>query len=227
LGGKSKQQSVKEEQMVTSKDAIEFSELQALGVPLDGEVLERTRTAAPGLNIQIFPSAAECTILDAQYGGTFLMIRAIISNDSPRVIQLNQCRIKLPWHDSEFRLLEDPWRKMPREHSYSSPNVPTLSFEREVVLNHRFGHEGRLNPGDSLDGMILGVGSQVIPDQYHDRQEVDVQLVIIDGQGKMYKESPRVLLNRSEELRRQRKARERACARNRPGRKLIKEKAPA
>ena len=150
------------------------------------------------------------------------MNHVVISNDSPRVIRLNQCRIELPWHDTEFRLLEDPWRKMPREDSYSSPKVPTLSFEREAVLNHRFGHQGRLNPGDSLDGMILGVGSQGIPDKYHHRQGVDVQLVIIDEQGKMYQESARVMLNRSEQLKRQKEAR-RASARNQYKKKPVKE----
>jgi hypothetical protein len=208
--------------MVTSKDGIKFSELQALGVPLDGAILERLRTAELGLQIQVFQSAIDCTIFDAQLGGTFLMIHVVISNDSPRVIRLNQCRIELPWHDTEFRLLEDPWRKMPREDCYSSPKVPTLSFEREAVLNHRFGHQGRLNPGDSLDGMILGVGSQGIPDKYHHRQGVDVQLVIIDEQGKMYQESARVMLNRSEQLKRQKEAR-RASARNQYKKKPVKE----
>ena len=71
--------------------------------------------------------------------------------------------------------------------------------------------------------MILGVGSQAIPDHYHDRQGVDVQLVIIDGRGKIYQESARVMLNRLKQLKRQREARERASARNLPKRKLIKE----
>ena len=211
--------------MVTSKDSIEFSELQALGVPLDGGVLERTRTATLRLYIKIFPSVIDCTICDAQYGGTFLMIHAFICNDSPRVIRLDQCRIELPWYEPDFRLLEDPWRKMPREHSYISPKVPTLLFEREAALNHRFGNQGRLNPGDSLDGMVLGVGSQAIPDQYHHREGVDVQMVIIDGRGKVYQVNARVMLDRSEQLKRQREARERASARNKDKRKLIKEEA--
>jgi hypothetical protein len=208
--------------MVTSKDGMEFSELQALGVPLDGRVMERSRTAELGLYLRVFESPIDCTILDAQLGGTFLMIPVIICNDSPRVIRLDQCRIVLPWHDPDFRLLEDPWRKMPREYSYSSPKVPTLSFEREAVLNHRFGHQGRLNPGDSLDGLILGAGSQAIPDQYHHRQGVDVQLVIIDGKGKMYQESALVILDRSEQLKRQKEAR-RASARNQCKKKPVKE----
>ena len=134
------------------------------------------------------------------------MIHIVISNDSPQVIRLDQCRIELPWFDSEFHLLEPPWRKIPREYSYSSPNAPTLSFEREAVLNHRFGHQGRLNPGDSLDGMILGAGSQAIPDQYQHCEAVKVQLLIIDGQGKMYQENPRVMLDRSEQLMSEKKA---------------------
>jgi hypothetical protein len=197
--------------MVTSKDGMEFSELQALGVPLDGRVMEHSRTAELGLYLRIFESPIDCTILDAQLGGTFLMIPVIICNESPRVIRLDQCRIELPWHDPDFRLLEDPWRKAPRENKYSSENAPRLSFDREVALNHRFGRQGRLNPGDSLDGLILGAGSQAIPDQYHHREGVDVPLVIIDGKGKMYQESARVILDRSEQLKRQKESR--ACKR--------------
>jgi len=213
--------------MVTSKDGMEFSELQALGVPLDGRAMERSRTAELGLYLRVLESPIDCTILDAQMGGTFLMIPVIIRNDSPRVIRLDQCRIELPWHDPDFRLLKDPRRKVPREYKYSSENAPRLSFEREVALNHRFGGQGRLNPGDSLNGLILGAGSQAIPNQYRDRQGVDVQLLIIDGRGKVYQESPRVLLDRSEQLRREREQRERASARMLPKRKLINQEVLA
>jgi|HubBroStandDraft_4_1064222.scaffolds.fasta_scaffold531741_1 hypothetical protein len=193
--------------MNTSKDEMEFSELQALGVPLDGGVVERSRTAELGLRIHLFQAGIDCTIFDAQFGGTFVMIHVVISNDSPQVVRLDQCRIELPWLDPEFHLLKDPWQKIPREHSYSSPNAPTLPFERDAVINHRFGHQGRLSPGDSLDGMLLGAGSKAIPDQYQHREGVKVQLLIVDGQGKVYQENPRVMLDRSEQLRREKKAR--------------------
>jgi hypothetical protein len=62
--------------------------------------------------------------------------------------------------------------------------------------------------------MLFGAGSQAIPDQYQDREGVKVQLLIIDGQGKLYQERPRVMLDRSEQLRRQKKQRERGSARN-------------
>jgi hypothetical protein len=193
--------------MGTSKDGMEFSELQALGVPLDGGVVERSRAAEQGLRIHVFQAGIDCTILDAQFGGTFLMIHFVISNDSPRVIRLDQCRIEVPWFDQDFRLLEDPWQKIPREHSYASPNAPTLQFERDAVLNHLFGNQGRLNPGDSLDGMLLAAGSQTIPDQYQHREGVNLQLLIIDGQGRVYQENPGVMLDRSEHLNREKKVR--------------------
>jgi hypothetical protein len=174
--------------MNTSKDEMEFSELQALGVPLDGGVVERSRTAELGLRIHLFQAGIDCTIFDAQFGGTFVMIHVVISNDSPQVVRLDQCRIELPWLDP-------------------SPNAPTLPFERDAVINHRFGHQGRLSPGDSLDGMLLGAGSKAIPDQYQHREGVKVQLLIVDGQGKVYQENPRVMLDRSEQLRREKKAR--------------------
>jgi len=188
--------------MVTSMEAIEFSELQRLGVPLDGEVLERRRTASHELDIQISDIAVENIIEDAKLGGTFVMIHALICNVSPRRIRLEQCRIDLPWDDPDFSLLEAPWLKQPGKFTYSPSRAPTYSFEREVVLNHRFGRQGGLNSGDSLDGFILGTGSQAIPDHYQQRQGVDVQLAIIDGRGNIFRESARVMLDRSEQLKR-------------------------
>src|ERR1035437_7166507 len=167
--------------MVTSMEAIGSSELQRLGVPLDGEVLERRRAASFGLDIQVSDEFYEMAILDAEFGGTFVMIRTVICNVSPRRIRVDQCHIELPWDDPDFSLLEVPWLKEPGKFTYSSPRAPSYSFEREAVLNHRFGRQGGINPGDSLDGLILGVGSEAIPDHYHHHQGVDVQLVIVDG----------------------------------------------
>ena len=209
--------------MGTNLKAIDFSELQALGVPLDWEILERTRAVSLGLQIQVIESAVDATIFDAQFGGIILMIHAAIHNDSLKVIRLDECQIELPWEDPDFRLLQASWRKMPREYMYSSSLAPTLQFESEAVLNHRFGRRGRLNPGALLDGMILGAGIQPIPDRYQHRQRVDVQLAIIDGRGKVYLETARVMLDRSVQLMRQRKARDRASARTSRHRELVQE----
>jgi hypothetical protein len=161
-------------------------------------------------------------IFDAEFGGTVLNIHVVICNDSLRVIRMNQCRVELPWCDPDFGLLEDPFRKVPREGMYWSPKAPTLRFEREAVLNHRFGRQGRLNPGDSLDGFILGEGPQAIPVHYHNREGVDVQLAIVDERGKTYQASVRTMLDRSKQLTLQRRAYERVSARNPSRRELIK-----
>jgi hypothetical protein len=187
---------MEEGEMVASTNAIGSSELQRLGVPLDGEELERMRTASLGLDIQI-DDVFEPTIVDAEFGGTLLMIRAAIRNVSPRVMWLNQCRIELPWYEPEFSLLEDPRRKVPRESIYSSQREPSHLFDRKEVLNHRFGSQGRVNPDDFVEGLILGEGLLEIPYHYQDQQRVDVQLEICDGRGKLYPKKVCVMLRRS------------------------------
>jgi hypothetical protein len=201
--------------MVTSMEAIGSSELQRLGVLLDGEVLERMRAASPELDIQVSDEFYETTILDAEFGGTFVMIRTVICNVSSRIIWLDKCRIDLPWHDPDFRLLEAQRRRVPGKSIYLSPREPLHRFDYNEVLNHRFGRQGKLNPGDSLDGLILGVGSEAIPYHYQDGQRVDVKLTIWDGRGKLYLNKTRVVMDRSNQLRRQREAIKRACAGNR------------
>ena len=201
--------------MVTSMEAIGSSELQRLGVPLDGKVLERMRAASHGLDIQVSDEFNETMILDAEFGGTFVMIRTVICNVSSRIIRLDKCRIEMAWDDPDFRLLEAQRRRVPGESIYLSPREPSYAFDYNAVLNHRFGSQGKLNPGDFLDGLILGVGSEAIPYHYQDGQRVDVELTIWDGRGKLYLNKTRVVLDRSNQLRRQRKAIKRTYAGNR------------
>lgn len=75
---------------------------------------------------------------------------------------------------------------MPREYLYLFPSDGLAGFEPEVVLNHRLGSKGKLFPGGDLDGLLLGVGREPIPEQYEDRQAVSMRLSIYEQRASPY-----------------------------------------
>lgn len=158
--------------MSTSLRSIGPSELQKLGVPLDGEVLERSPEVSFLPDVKVFDS----TISATKSGEAFLMILTSICNISQRVVRLAECRINAPWYDSTFSLL------VSKACVYSSPEGP---YDRKSVLNHRFGSQGKLHPGDELYGSILAEGPETIPYEYQDKDEIDVKLEIWDNQRKL------------------------------------------
>lgn len=91
-------------------------------------------------------------------------------NESDRIILPMEYRLEIPWHEWQFRWLEKPWMKVPRESDYMFPSHGLCGHDPEDVLNHRLGNKGKLLPGDDLDGLLLGVGQTPIPEQYKDRQ---------------------------------------------------------
>ena len=46
------------------------------------------------------------------------------------------------------------------EYTYSFPEHGPAGFHRDVVLNHRLGRDGRLNPDGWLEGLLLGLGRE-------------------------------------------------------------------
>jgi hypothetical protein len=161
-----------------------LSDLQRGGIPLDEEVLERIRAASRGLSIYQTGTLLETSVFDLKSGGSGYMLSVAIHNDSTRPIRLHEFRLEMLWHDPEFRWLDDPRRASPRKYTYSFPPSESLEFERDVVLNHRVGSAGQLNPEGSIEGLLLGIGEAPVPDEYHDRQALQMRLLIFDRRGR-------------------------------------------
>jgi hypothetical protein len=119
-------------------------------------------------------------------------------------IHISQYRLEPPWLESGFRWLDDPWKKAPRERSYSFPKYGPEGFERECVLNHRVGRHGRLLADDCIEGFLCGVGQASIPDEYHHRQRLSIRLAVFDGRGQETDLAIDVILNREIQIRHQR-----------------------
>jgi hypothetical protein len=163
-----------------------LSDLQRGGIPLDEEALERIRTASRGLSMYQTGTILETSVFDLDSGGSGYMLSVAIHNDSTRPIRLHEIRLEMLWHDAAFRWLDDPRRASPRKYTYSFPPSESLEFERDVVLNHYIGGAGQLNPGASIEGLLLGMGESPIPDEYRDRQLLPMRLLVLDRGGRQY-----------------------------------------
>jgi hypothetical protein len=163
-----------------------LSDLQRGGIPLDEGVLERIRAASRGLSIYQTGTLLETSVFDLKSGGSGYMLSIAIHNDSNRPIRLHEIRLEMLWHDTEFRWIDDPRRASPRKYTYSFPPSESLEFERDVVLNHYIGGAGQLNPGASIEGLLLGMGESPIPDEYRDRQLLPMRLLVLDRRGRQY-----------------------------------------
>lgn len=160
-----------------------MEELLASGIPLDERVVSDLRTSCQGLSLHQTGTLVENELFDLAFGGFGLLVSISVSNDSRRTIHTSQYRLEPPWPESGFRWLDDPWKKVPRESSYSFPQYGPQALERECVLNHRAGRQGRLLPGECIEGFLCGVGQVCIPDEYQHRQRLSLQLSVFDGRG--------------------------------------------
>jgi hypothetical protein len=157
-----------------------LSDLQKGNIPLDEEVLEDIMAGQRGLSIYQTGTILETRVFDLKSGGSGYMLSVAIHNDSTRPIRLHEFRLEMLWHDAGFRWLDDPGRASPRKYTYSFPPSESLEFERDVVLNHRVGGAGQLNPEGSIEGLLLGIGQSPIPDEYRDRQLLPTRLLVLD-----------------------------------------------
>jgi len=163
-----------------------FSDLQRAGIPLDKEIVDEIKAASRGLSVFQIGSLLENTAFDLDSGGSGYIVSVAIYNDSNRRVRLSEFRLELPWDEAQFLWLSDPSRALPRKYAYSFPCRRSIEFEREAVLNHRLGNLGRLNPGGSCEGLLLGMGDAPIPAEYHDRQALKTRLLVFDSQGRHF-----------------------------------------
>src|SRR5713101_2148143 len=176
-----------------------FEELRQHGIPIDGEVLREMKDACRGLSLSQSPIAIDTAVFDLPCGGTGYRLGINMYNESYRIISPLEYRLEIPWHESQFRWLEKPWTKVPRESVYLFPSHGLAGHDPEDVLNHRLGSKGKLLPGDVLDGLLLGVGQAPIPEQYKDRQAVWMLLSVIDQRGNPYELKVQFIVRREKQ----------------------------
>jgi hypothetical protein len=88
--------------------------------------------------------------------------------------------LELPWTDRALSLIKDPLESGAQNESYQFPGNDTLAFGREVVINHFVNMQRLLPKGKTIEGLLLWVGSESIPDAFVHGASFPATVVVID-----------------------------------------------
>ena len=171
------------------------------GTPLDQRALSEARAACRGLEIISPEIPSENVIYTRASGDMGLMVSLDIENVSDRIIRIETIRLKMPWSDHNFTWLPKLSSRELRERGgYVLPACGTYGFDFSVVLNHRFGRDFKLFPGDVCEGLLLGQSSSTVPDDYPDRAKIPMQLLVFAGRGEVFGSWVMLGLDREEKV---------------------------
>lgn len=169
------------------KEIQTLEKLQAAGFPLDQRALKKAQTACRGLVITSIGNPCEDVIYVHASGGMSLSVAVAIENVAERGIRIVEIRPQIPWSDDGFRWLKRrSARELNERGGYTFPPFDSYGFDPAVVLNHRFGRNFKLAPGEDCEGLLLGESVWPVPDTYLDRAKVPVQLLFLVDNGQTF-----------------------------------------
>jgi hypothetical protein len=154
---------------------------RAIHIPEDdGEV-----RYIPSYALRVYQTGAiiESTAFDFGAGTGFTINLVVTSRVSGFAV--SYIELELPWKHTQVQWLEDP--KVIDGHSrcYRFFGNQPLEFERNLVLNHRLKLTQRFSAGESAEGLLLGLGSEPIPEEYPHGEMILAFLVIYDQFARM------------------------------------------
>ena len=119
-------------------------------------------------------------------GMTAYIFGVAITNNSPKtLIVIHGFDLKPPWRETELDWLEDPGKSVPGSGGYRYPGTE-LRFPRQDVLNQRRYDQGKLGPGDTIRGLLLGRGTGAIPQRMPHGSIQRMPFTVIDSAGKRH-----------------------------------------
>jgi hypothetical protein len=181
------------------KDLQRFEELCRCGTLLDRTVLEDAKAECRGLRITSVGTAADNVIYSCN-SGVNTMLDLVIENISERTIRVSAFALELPWHNADFELLKK-WSRteLNTRDGYVLPLFGPHGIHPSVVLNHQFGRDFRLHPGQQTLGFLLGSGTAPVPDDWHDGMLITLKVTIFTGRADSYEAFVTASLNRKKE----------------------------
>ena len=135
--------------------------LVAAGCPMPFETGQEQR---PDLLIEV--SRPQLTIAYDMRAGTEYVFGVRITNQSYASLVLQRFRCRLPW-SANVLFPGDPRIYMPEREYYRLESG--RKFRCEDVLNHRVRENGRLEPGDSFEGLLVAytMFDRISPEYLH------------------------------------------------------------
>jgi hypothetical protein len=110
---------------------------------------------------------------------------SIINNSLRTPVIILGYDLGLQWKDDQFDWLPDPADFDPPLKAYKFPSEE-LGYTREEVINHRVFADGRLAPGDVIEGVLLARGYASIPSDYRHGQTIWMRFSAIDQNRKRH-----------------------------------------
>ena len=156
------------------------------------------------LVVEQIPTVGMNMVFDLNDGRSGFMLDALISSRLKRPTHIKGLQIKTPWGGSGISLLPSDPRYRTRGGFYLIPGTG-LGFPGSEVLNRLLSGRCRLNAGEEIEGLIMAIDAQGIPDDVSDNDRIVVELSIFDGPGDRFSSQFTLCVNRSAVRARQRK----------------------
>jgi hypothetical protein len=127
----------------------------------------------------------ESTAFDLGAGTGFAINLVVTSRVSG--IAVSYIELELPWEHTHVQWLEDPKviDGSSRCYRFFGDQNQTLEFQRNLVLNHRLKRTQRFSAGESAEGLLLGLGSEPIPEEHAHGKMIPAFVVIYDQFARM------------------------------------------
>jgi hypothetical protein len=176
--------------------------IRAAGIPIrieedDGEGRHREEGR---LLIRQVGGVVESSVADLDCGGTRYIIYIRITSNLPGRFAVSSFGLEAPWEDSLFYWLDDPVEIGARWNAYRFPGRDPLEFDRSLVINHHADVRRTLSRGQSVQGLLLGVGFEPMPDRTWPENLIPAFLTVFDQFGHKYSAPVSLWADRSRRL---------------------------
>jgi hypothetical protein len=159
---------------------------------------EKSRNSSSGLLIRQVNGQLDSRAFDLR-GATAFIIDVVITFKISG-FAFAGFDLKLPWN-GPFRWLDEPVEVVDYPAVYRFGGRYAPEFEKDEVLNHRADVQRIWSQGDSLKGVLLGIGDEPIPEQVKHGMMIPVSLTVYDQFWQEYHSSISLWADRSEKLR--------------------------
>ena len=168
------------------------------------------KSCPPGLIVEQVPTVGMNMAFDLKSGETGYLLDALITSRQGRSARIKEIQIKTPWGGSGISLLPGDPRCRAHGGFYLFPGTG-LGFPGSEVLNRLLSGRRRLSADEEVEGLIMAIDAQSIPDDIPDNGRIVVELSIFEGRGDRFSSQFRLCVDRSAIHARQRAKQIRQC----------------
>ena len=156
--------------------------LQAAGIQLE---IPEERNEGHVLMWQVGAETDSCAI-DLDLGRVAYMVHLRIVIDASS-FALAGFGLELPWENSKVSMLEDPDEIGSPLGQYRFPCKDVLAFDRSQAVNHHANVRRILRRGTPIQGLLLAVGEERIPDDYVRAKNLPAFVLVADQFDRLYR----------------------------------------